>query len=114
MDAEVEALCKEFKFTIELEPKDEKVLYLKFDDGRGYRLQHPGALVAARLFGTTTESLTADCLDYFIENCITPIVNTAAKTLTAANLDLTETIELWMPLAWRFLRRGIGIAIGKP
>ena len=105
MDEEIKALCEEFKFVIDLEASDERVIYLRFQDGRGYRAQHPGALVVARIFGTETKHLTFDCLEYFIKNCLTPIAGTTAKTLTADNMDTDETLNLWLPFAWRFLRR---------
>ncbi len=112
MQPEIQELCEQFKFTIELEAKDERVMYLRFEDGRGYRLEHPGALAIARLFSSDTNSLTSDCLEYFIQKCILPIAETKAKTLNAESLSLDETMDLWLPFAWRWLRRGIKIVTG--
>jgi hypothetical protein len=110
--SEIDILKEQFKFVVELEPQDERVSYMQFDDGRRYRLQHPGALVIARLFSSNSDTLTADCLDYFLKNCISPVADNKTKVLNAETLDLDETMDLWLPFAWRWLRWHIRFVTG--
>ncbi len=110
MDAQriaVRELEDEFKFTIVADPIDELVAIMAFDDGRTYRLQHPGALASVRIFDET-QGLDARCLEFFCKNCALPNGGGATK-LDLANMKLREAHELWTPLSWRFLRWGNGI-----
>lgn len=108
---EIQELAERFKFHFEVEPKDERVLYLKFEDGRFYELLHPGALAVARLFSTTSDKVMADCVEYFLNNCITPKADGKTKRLDPDNMDIDEMLDLWMPLAWRYLRHSSKIAL---
>jgi len=114
MDTEIKEYVSElrskFQFDIELEPQDERVMYLNFHDGRKYRLQHPGALAATRLFNKDQydESLDVECLEMFL-TCIQPVANTNTKKLTNETMDIDEAFDLWAPFAWRWLRRSYKI-----
>lgn len=115
MDEDIQAineLKEQFKFSIELDPASDRVMFLRFEDGRNYRLEHPGAMAAARLFGTAGSDILPQCLEYFLDNCIRPDADNKTKVINKDNLDLNETLDLWLPFAWRFLRRSISIAAG--
>lgn len=111
-DAQViSSLEKEFKFRLELDATSDRVMFMRFEDGRNYRLEHPGAMTVARLFSVADNELTYKCLEYFFDNCIRPDADNKTKKIDKNNLDLDETLDLWLVFAWRFLRRGLSIAI---
>lgn len=108
---EIARLQKLFNFEIELELTDNKIIHLNFADGRSYTLQHPSAIVASELL-STDHNVAIECLKYMIENCIRPRSGSETKVLNVETLDLDETLELWNPFAWRWLRRGSKLVIG--
>ena len=100
----IKELKDEFKFELSLEPKDELILYMVFEDGRQYTLQHPGTLTAVKLI--YSQGVEA-CFEFFIKNCIRVregVSDNKAKNITPENLEIHEAFDLWYPLAWRFLR----------
>lgn len=107
----IQSLKDSFKVDFSLEPTDERILYLNFEDGRKFRLQHPGALQIAKIFSKETDSLSSDALEYFLNNCIDPVAGTQTKALNEETLGLNETMDFWLPFAWRWLRYGLSIIV---
>jgi hypothetical protein len=96
----VAELEKEFKFSIAPDPVDELVAVLAFEDGRAWRLQHPGAVASIRIFNG--DDLDVVCLSVFCKSA-TP-ANPQTPKLDPHLLKLDEAHRLWAPLSWRFLR----------
>lgn len=106
MSQAIAVLMKEFEFRIEIDPKDSRIMFLRFDDGRAYRLQHPGTLAAIELFVDEEQHIQHNCLKYFISNCIQPFADDKTKVLDNETMDIDEGFDLWLDFAWRWLRRG--------